>query len=229
MVVFYTYFIGFQACRAGGFCDCNTSSPPNLCMNGSQWIRDSWDVIVNMYGQYAARVYAVSPNKPVIWWLEGDYIQYSYEEQSNPLSMAELGSLARDITCAIKSNQPNAVVGVNHSPWISDEEFNEFWSAMPMDVMDISWVQGAGDTGTFVNSWGEDTANYTSLRQITGRPIMAETSYDGGGNDRWTNASASAINERISEGVIAVLVNSPAGGYESSIQSFSGQLNSVCQ
>ena len=33
------------------------------------------------------------------------------------LSYAELGQLGADITCAIKSNMPNAVVAINQSTW----------------------------------------------------------------------------------------------------------------
>ena len=34
----------------------------------------------------------------------------------------ELGALAEDITCAIKNAAPNAIVGMNHSPWLADDE-----------------------------------------------------------------------------------------------------------
>jgi hypothetical protein len=227
MVVFYTYFIGFQACLQGGYCDCNTDSNDNLCSHGAQFIRNNRDIIVRAYGEYARVVYQRSPNKPVIWWLEGDFIQYSYEDQQNPLSYEELGSLSRDITCAIKSNQPNAIVAMNHSPWISDEQFSGFWGNQPMDVLDMVWVQGAGDDGTLPNSWGQETANYASLHSFTGRPIMAETSY--GLPDRWSDTTASNINARISEGVIAVHVNQTPGNYQSAIQSLASQLNSTCQ
>ena len=93
-------------------------------------------------------------------------------------------------------------------------------------------VQGAGDTDAFLNAdeYNEDTAHYSWLRQKTGRPIMAETSYAGDGQpDRWTNASASAINSRITEGVIGVLVNNPSSSYQSAVTGFDSQLNQVCQ
>jgi hypothetical protein len=232
MVVFYAYFIGFQACRIGGFCDCNTDRDgQTLCNGGAQWIKSNRAAIVNMYGQYAKKVYAASPNKPTIWWLEGDYIQYSYSDQSSPLSYAELGSLARDITCAIKSNQPNAVVAMNHSPWISTDQANGFWGAQPVDVLDLVWVQGPGDTDAFVNAgtYNAASANYAWLRQKTGRKIMAETSFAGPGvNDRWTTTSAANINGRIASGVIGVLVNSPGSNYQSTIQSLGAGLNGTC-
>jgi hypothetical protein len=232
-IVYFAYFIGYQANLMSGFGDCNVDmDDETLCTRGAQWIRDHRDLIIEMYANYARMVHRTSPGKQVIWWLEGDFIQYSYDDQSNPLSYAELGALARDITCAIKSNQPSAVVAMNHSPWISDEQADDFWSAQPLDVLDLVWVQGPGDSAAFVNAgeYNANTANYGWLRRKTGRPIMAETSYAGTGQaDRWTNAAASAINSRISEGVIGVLVDKPGSNYESAIGSLGSQLNSVCQ
>ena len=101
-----------------------------------------------------------------------------------------------------------------------------------MDVLDLIWVQGPGDSAAFVNAgeYNKDTANYGWLGRKTGRPIMAETSYAGNGQpDRWTNASASAINSRIAEGVIGVLVDKPASNYQSAIASLGSQLNPVCR
>jgi hypothetical protein len=232
-IVYFAYFIGYQANLMGGFGDCNVDmDDETLCTRGAQWIRDNRNLIIEMYANYARMVQRTSPGKQVIWWLEGDFIQYSYDDQSNPLSYAELGALARDITCAIKSNQPSAVVAMNHSPWIGDEQADDFWSAQPLDVLDLVWVQGPGDSAAFVNAgeYNATTANYGWLRRKTGRPIMAETSYAGSGQaDRWTNASASAINSRISEGVIGVLVDKPGSNYESAIGSLGSRLNPVCE
>jgi hypothetical protein len=235
MVVFYAYFIGFQACKVGRFCDCNTSSPPNLCTNGAQWIRDNRDIIVNAYGQYAKAVYAKSPNKSVIWWLEGDFIQYTYNksgQQTNALTYAEAGQLARDITCAIKANEPNAVVAMNHSPWISDDQARGFWGAQPLEVLDLIWVQGPGDSDTLTNSgtYNANTANYSWLHSFTGKKIMAETSFAGNGAaDRWSTTTAANVNARIANGVIAVHVNSPASSYPAAYAALNNNgLSSTC-
>ena len=219
MAVFYAYFIGFDG-HAAGLPDCNVGGPPNLCTNASQWVRDNRAILINQYAQYAKAVYAASPNKPVIWWLEGDFVQYTYSGQINAFSYAELGQLARDITCAIKSNEPNAVVAMNHSPWIADNISTAFWSAMPMDVIDMVWVQGPGNSDAFVNagSYNATTANYAWIYQKTGRTIMAETSYAGSGSDDlWTTTSAANINARIGHGVIGVLVNNPGANYQTAI------------
>ncbi len=234
MVVFYTYFIGYQACKQGKYCDCNTSSPPNLCTNGSQWIRDNRATIVNAYGQYAKAVYANSPSKPVIWWLEGDFVQYTVgggTTQTNPLSYAEAGQLARDITCAIKSNEPNAIVAMNHSPWNSDAVSQGFWAAQPTDVLDLIWVQGPGDSDTLTNSgtYNATTANYNWLHTFTGKKIMVETSFAGSGAaDRWSTTTAANINARIANGVIGVHVNSPASNYQTAFTALNPGLSSTC-
>ncbi len=235
MVVFYTYFIGSQACTLGGYCDCNTSSPPNLCSNGAQWIRDNRAILINAYGQYAKAVYANSPNKPVIWWLEGDFVQYTVgggTTQTNPLSYAEAGQLARDITCAIKSNEPNAIVAMNHSPWNSDAVSEGFWGAQPLDVLDLIWVQGPGDSDTLTNSgtYNVTTANYNWLHTFTGKKIMAETSFAGSGTaDRWSTTTAANIDARIANGVIGVHVNNPASNYQTAFTALNNAgLSSTC-
>jgi hypothetical protein len=232
MVVFYAYFIGFQACKQGGFCDCNTHpNQANLCTNGAQWIRDNHATIVKMYGEYAKKVYAASPNKPTIWWLEGDYIQYSdTTTQTNALSYTELGQLASEIVCAIKAGQPNAIVGMNHSPWIANDVANDFWSSEPTDVLDLVWTQGAGDTTFFPNSgsYNSATANYSWIHTKTGLPIMVETNYATAGQpDRWTTTTVANIDMRIAEGVIGVKVSAPASNYQSTLQSI-GPLT-ICQ
>jgi hypothetical protein len=231
MVVFYAYFIGFQACKVGGYCDCNTSPTPNLCSNGAAWIRSNRAQIVRAYGEYARVVYARSPSKPVIWWLEGDFVQYSNSSQTSPLSYAELGSLTRDITCAIKSNEPNAVVAMNHSPWNADDVSKGFWGAQPTDVLDLIWVQGPGDTDVLVNSgsYNAATANFAWLHSYTGKKIMAETSYQSSSSgDRWSTTTAANINARIANGVIGVLVNQPPSNYQSAFTTLGSSLNSTC-
>jgi hypothetical protein len=171
-------------------------------------------------------VHQNSPNKPVFWWLEGDYIQYSYDDQINPLNYEELGELAKDIACAIKTNQPGAIVAMNHSPWISDEQMKEFWGAMPPEI-DIVWLQGPGDDNVLNNSWAK-TGCYDSLYKYAKyRPMMAETSY--GTPDRWTTTSVDNINARIAQGVFAVHFNfRPSSNDLSTIRDYRPQLNTTC-
>lgn len=224
--VFYTYFIGFQAKNQGGLGDCNTKAPPNLCTNASAWVRANRAQLINAYAQYAKAVYAASPNKPTIWWLEGDFVQYTDAGQVTPLSYVELGVLAHDITCAIKTNEPNAIVFMNHSPWITNTSLNQFWANMGPEI-DGCWLQAPGDQEVLNNSYANN-GRWDSLSvHIKHRPIMAETSYgslSGTRGDGWTTTTAAQINTRIAEGAIAVLFNQ--NNYSTSaITTLNSQLN----
>jgi hypothetical protein len=186
-----------------------------------------------MYSQYAKKVYAQSPNKAVIWWLEGDFEQYTTmpKTQSNGLTPTEAGQLIRDITCGIKSNEPNAIVALNHSPWLSNADADTFWSAMPTDVLDMVWVQGYGDQDKLPNSTASNET-FTWLHTKTGRPIMAETSFQGSNAstpDHWTTTTAANINARIASGVIGALSYAPPANYQTTIGTLNPQLNATCQ
>ena len=52
------------------------------------------------------RSHQVWPTKPLCGYLKPDFIGYTGKSQQNPLSLTELGQLAGDIICAIKSNMP---------------------------------------------------------------------------------------------------------------------------
>ena len=120
---------------------------------------------------------------------------------------------------------------MNHSPWIANDIATSFWNAMPMDVIDLVWVQGPGNQDAFVNAgtYNSLTSNYKWLFQTTGRKIMAETSYaNASQDDRWTSTTAANINARITNGVIGVLVNNPHTDYQTRIDALNPSLNSTC-
>jgi hypothetical protein len=127
--VYYAYFIGFLG-SANGFADQNVNpNGPNLATDGAQLIRKQRAKLIELYASYAAQSAHVLGDKPLVWLLEGDFVQYTYKEQKQALSMEELAQLARDITCAIKGHMPSAVVAINHTTWLSDEVTNAFWPA----------------------------------------------------------------------------------------------------
>jgi hypothetical protein len=113
--VYYAYMIGFYG-HMNGLPDQNTNpTGPNLATGGAALIKANRARIIQMYASYAQQTHAVWSSKPLVWFLEGDLIQYTETSQTSPLTMQELGQLAADITCAIKTNMPNAVVAINHS------------------------------------------------------------------------------------------------------------------
>lgn len=229
MAVYYAYFAGYA------LDDCNVNPRgPNLCTDGAAWIRDNRDYYIDLYAQYARRTQQSSPNKGVVWLLEGDFVQYTYDEQNRPFSMQELGQLAEDVICAIKSNEPDAIVAVNHSPWIADDLTDEFWNAMPLDLIDMVWTTGVGDNQGFINgdatqnTYNATTATYRYLHELTGKRIWVDTSFGlSQQGDSWSDIGATELNRRIEEGVIAASVTDPSNDYPQRVSAMTG-LDPVC-
>jgi len=234
--VYYAYFIGYLG-SANGFADQNVNpNGPNLATDGAKLLRAKRAEVVAMYASYAEQTARVWPDRPLVWLLEGDFVQYTYKEQKSPLSMAELGQLARDITCAIKGNMPNAVVAINHSTWLSDEVTDSFWEAMSEADYDLVWTTGVANNNGFFEAkagpseYNAKTANYAYVAQKTGRKILVDTSFGlSEMSDTWVSAPAATLDQRISEGVLAANVTKPAAGYVATSAALTEQLQPVCK
>jgi hypothetical protein len=234
--VFYAYYIAYAA-TAEGYGDCNTDSNLDLCTNGAQWIRDHRQEIVDFYAGYAAKTHAANPNKPVVWLLDGDFMQYQEpSQQPSPLSVAELGRLVDDMTCAIKTNAPNAVIAINHTPWNADEETDAFFDAVNLDLVDMVWTTGVGNNqglinqGAGTNVYNATTARYSYLYEYTGKPVFVDTSFGVSQQaDSWSNNPAEVLNQRIAEGVIAANVTEPPTDYQARVTNLAPSLDSTCR
>jgi hypothetical protein len=250
--VFYAYFIGYLG-HANGFPDQNTTGGASLASGGTYVIRKYRSQLIAAYAYYAQKAHTAWPTKPLVWLLEGDFVQYTDTTQvnypnasgSNPgsasttvdaLSYAELGQLAADITCAIKSNMPNAVVAINHSTWNADNVTQSFWGAMSGANYDLAWTSGAANisggfftSGTTATSYNGKTATYAYLHSLTGKKIFVDTSFGASAmGDTWSNSPASTINARIADGVIAADVTTPPSNYSSAVGSLGPSLSMVC-
>lgn len=250
--VFYAYLIGYLG-HANGFPDQNTTGGASLASGGAYVIRKYRSQIIAAYSYYAQKAHAAWPTKPLVWLLEGDFVQYTDSTQvnypnasgSNPgspsatveaLSYAELGQLAADITCAIKSNMPNAVVAINHSTWNADDVTQSFWGAMSGVSYDLAWTSGAANvaggfftSGTTASSYNGKTATYAYLHSLTGKKIFVDTSFGASAmGDTWSNSPASTIDARIADGVIAADVTTPPSNYSSAVNSLAPSLSTVC-
>ena len=147
--------------------------------------------------------------------------------------MAELGQLAADITCAIKTNMPNAVVAINHTTWNSDDETNSFWCEMKRADYDLVWTTGVGNNGNFIESAGAagyynaSTATYPYVHTLTGKTIAVDTSYGASAmSDSWSNQTAAVLNNHIANGVIGVnIANNPPSNYQTLIQNLAPMLS----
>jgi hypothetical protein len=222
---YYAYILGYYG-HANGLQDGNVNpGGPNLtngmgplllgvdnaaCPQGT--ICDQ-NLMVKAYAWYAAQTYAVF-KKPVIWLLEGDFIQYSVEGSTSGLSYAQLGQLAAQITLAIKCNDPPAVVAMNYSTWISASqltsyigEINTAMAALGTSY-DMIWTTG---TGTSANA---GTSSYANLHTVTGKPILVDESFGlSAAGDSWANQTPATINARIAGGVVAANITTATPSY----------------
>jgi hypothetical protein len=226
---YYAYIIGFYG-HANGLVDGNQSGSKKLTTDGAALIKANRQTIINAYAWYAKQTAQAWPSKPLVWLLEGDFVQYTGTSQSSPLTYAELGQLAADITCAIKSNMPNAVVAIDHSSWNADDVTKSFWDAMKNVNYDMVWTTGVGNnqgyiaSGTTGTTYNAKTATYSYLHSTTGRTILVDTSAGASAaGDSWSTASASELNARIAEGVIAANITGTApNGLQSNISKLTG-------
>ena len=190
--------------------DGNQTGSQKLTTHGAQLIKDKRAAIINAYAWYAEKTAAAWPSKPLVWLLEGDFVQYAGTSQQSPLTWAEMGQLAADITCAIKSKMPNAVVAIDHSSWNDDATTNSFWGAMKSANYDMVWTTGVGNNNGFISSgttsstYNGKTATYAYLHNLTGRTILVDTSAGASAaGDSWSTIGLDNLNARIAEGVIA--------------------------
>jgi hypothetical protein len=256
--VYYAYFIGYyghannlpdqNCCGSSSACVTCSASQPNLTTGmaylllsdpnganapcGSTTTFCAQNKIVQAYAYYAQQSAKAWPSKPLIWLLEGDFIQYTDSSQvgsttstsgtSVGLTYAQLGQLAALITTAIKTNMPNAIVAIDHSNWIASATATTYWNAMAQANYDMVWTTGAGNQSGNLGSGS--TVTYATLHSLTGRKIFVDTYSP----DTWSNQSASTINTLIGQGVIALNEQNPPSNYQSNVTALASQLSSTC-
>jgi hypothetical protein len=244
---FYAYIIGFYG-HANNLPDQNQNPDgPNLATGAGALILGAANTacpsgqlcaenkIVQAYAYYATQSYKAWPTKPLLWLLEGDFVQYAATTQTRPLTYPQLGQLAALITTAIKSNMPNAVVAIDHSTWNSDAVTQSFWGAMTQADYDMVWTTGVGNDsgyisgGTNEGSYNATTDQYSYLKTLTGKKIWVDESAGlSQASDTWSNQTAATIDARIAEGVIAVNVSGAPSNYQANVTSLETQLPSTC-
>jgi hypothetical protein len=94
---------------------------------------------------------------------------------------------------------------------------------------DMIWTTGLGDnngfitSGTNASSYNGKTATYSYLHSLTGKTILVDTSAGASAQgDSWSTASASDLNSRIAEGVIAAnITGTPPTNLQNNINGLS--------
>jgi hypothetical protein len=100
----------------------------------------------------------------------------------------------------------------------------------------MAWTSGAANiaggfftSGTTASSYNGKTATYAYLHSLTGKSIFVDTSFGASAmDDTWSNASASTLNARIADGVIAIDVTTAPSNYSSAVGSLKSSLSMVC-
>jgi hypothetical protein len=222
--VLIAYFIGYWG-HINGLPDGNLGGPPNLTTGMGALLLGvanaacpagvicENNLMVKAYAWYAAQVYAAY-KKPIIWWLEGDFVQYSPEgAQTQPLSWDQEGQLAAQITRAIKCNDPPALVGWNYSTWISTTQRDQYFNGINTNMAklgtswEIVWTSGKGNT----TSAGTGTSWDQLYAAAGNKAVMSDESFGASvANDTWSNQTAATINARIGQHVVGVDITTSA-------------------
>jgi len=182
--------------------------------------------VYDIYAELTAGIWGTE--RPIIWLIEPDFIQYTYEEQTNPFTMEEVAVLADDIIDVIKDRLPNAVISLFHATWTYD--MADYWSYFDLSKVDMINTTGMADQNGYFNdgyAYGREEATYANLHAFTGKPILADTSFGvTEQNNTWSNATAGLLNERIADGVFAALIEPAPDNYQQQITALNPGLDS---
>ncbi len=229
--VFYAYFIAFKSKNRADLEPCDPSSTtPNLCTEGAQWIRDNRDYLHQVYDDYAARTAALyGTTRPIVWLLEPDFSNYARVSQSAPLSPTELSTVASDLISTIRARLPNARVAHFASP--SSADFSRYFASFDLSLVSLVFTTG-WSTSPSINSTAavqNPSATYANLHAATGLPIFVDTGF--GATllpDTWTTAAPAQLNQRIAEGVVAANIEPPPEDLGARIQALRPELTPLC-
>jgi hypothetical protein len=233
--VIVAYVAAFYVKRHYNLCDCNVSScgaGNDLCHYGSQYIQENLNAILNVYKSYAqgyANCYGTS--KPIVFEMEPDWYQYTYSDQTKPMTPAQASSLMNQFVSAIKQYLPNARFSMDLSPWVApnngSDNGQQWFSNFNMGS--FSFVNTSGGSTEAANTKLRSTNNMTwsGVSGVSGKPILADTGYGANGapaghDANWDNPTY--LNARMKDGVIGISQYNPSTNWGSTIQSIRSQL-----
>ncbi|MBN1309567.1 MAG: carbohydrate binding domain-containing protein [Chitinispirillaceae bacterium] len=221
----YMYIIA----KSSGLGDCNTGG--GLCEQGANYIRNNRDKIKGYYRDYASAIKsAFGTSDPVICIMEPDYYQYTYSsQQGGGLSFQDAGTLMGELVDIVKEQLPNALLSMDISPWIEDQGATNNWlNALP--ISKVNYMSTSGGISQAGNSLikSDNKLTWKKVYDITKKCIIADCGYGAGGvgtghDANWDNVSN--INNRINDGVLAIIQFSPKQDWGNTIKSISGQLS----
>jgi hypothetical protein len=225
-----SYIIAFTARRDENLQDCNVSGSNNLCNHGATYIRAHLeDRIIPQYRKYAQGFRNACGSRPMIWMMEPDYYQYHQGGDPNSLTPQEAGQIMGRLVATVRQELPNAIFSMDISPWIPNN--GSAWYSN-FNLADFTFVSTSGG-GTDANNArirAVNTMTWAGVRQVTGKPILADTGYGAAGQSAGHDAQwdvVSNINARIADGVVSITQYNPTTNWANTISQIRSQLSPV--
>lgn len=239
--VVVAYVAAFYVKRHFNLCDCNVNScgaGNDLCRYGAQRIKQNLNAILNVYRSYAqgyANCYGTT--RPIVFQMEPDWYQYTYSEQTSPMTPAEASSIMNQFVSAIRQYLPNAVFSMDISPWVAPNNGSDngaqWYSNFNMNQFAFINTSGGGTEAANTRIRSSNNMTWAGVRNVTGKPILADTGYGANGvsaghDANWDNPTY--INARMRDGVIGISQYNPNSNWGATISRIRGQLGapSVC-
>jgi hypothetical protein len=216
--LFYGYITAFMARENAGLHDCDVGEP-SLCTQGANYIRNNWNSILSLYATYAQNTKnIIGANATSIWLIEPDLYQYSEMgaqqrdawkhdggQQGGGLSNDSISLFFNAIANTIRTHLPNAVIGLDISPWIENPA--AWYSSFDKSNIDVGFTSGGRTEAANTKIRSENNMTWAQARSYIGKPIMADCGYGVGGGKTGHQAawdSESNIRARYTDGVISI-------------------------
>jgi hypothetical protein len=233
--VIVAYVAAFYAKRHFGRCDCNVTTcgaNNDLCHDGAADIQQNLTNIINVYKSYAqgfASCYGTT--KPIIFEMEPDWYQYTYTDQTQPMTAAQAGTIMGQFVDAVKQVLPNAIFSLDISPWVGNNGMDngaDWYSHFDLTKFTFINTSGGSTDATSTKIRPGNLMTWAGVSQVTGKPILADTGYGVGGSSAGHDANwdaAANINARIADGVVAITQYNPNSSWGTTITNVRSQLN----
>jgi len=230
--VVVAYVAAFYAKRHSGLNDCNVGSP-DLCTHGALYIKDNLESILNVYRSYAegyANCYGTE--RPIVFEMEPDYYQYTYDSQTNPMTPAEAASIMNQFVGAIRERLPNAVFSMDISPWVApnngEDHGAEWFSNFDMSLFTFVNTSGGSTDASAEKIRDSNNMTWSGVSSASGKGVLADTGYgvngsSAGHDQNWDNPAF--INSRIADGVVSISQYNPSSNWGSTIAQIREQLD----
>ena len=164
--------------------------------------------------------------------MEPDFYQYTYDSQTQPMSLSQAGQIMGQFVAAIRESLPNAIFSMDISPWVAPDNGGdngqEWYSNFDMSAFTFVNTSGGGTDAASTRIRASNNMTWAGVSQVTGKPILADTGYGVNGSstghdDAWD--SPTNINARIADGVVSIAQYSPNSNWGSTISQIRGQLD----